>query len=460
VAGESEAKAQELAAIVREIRERVRRRYPEGSVDGLPVPLPDLLPILHARDAAEAKMAAIGSVNPRPPGIANSLIQWLKRQIARGLGWFVRDQIDFNRAVVNALYATLDSLNDVNRAFQSVGGALHAGRDLQDAFSEWKIWRDDWEKKLLTNEIEFLRGMAELKGAFEHKLAEADEAYRESLAHQHSEFTQELERSVSEVQKKLWTDLERVRMEYESLIHQELRTIRQRASSTFSRSELPQSAPALSTAAVPIDYPRFADRFRGPEEYVRHSQRFYIPYFEGKRDVLDIGCGRGEFLELMKEAGIPARGIDLDAENIDACRAKGLNAELADLFPFLSNGPEGPFDGIFAAQVIEHLPPERLPEMIRLCSSRLSRGGVLALETPNPECLAIFATHFYLDPTHTRPVPPALLAFYCQEFGLGGVEIHRLSPAIDSMPSLGSLPEDFRNSFFDGLDYCVIARKL
>ena len=88
------------------------------------------------------------------------------------------------------------------------------------------------------------------------------------------------------------------------------------------------------------------------------------------------------------------------------------------------------------------------------------RGGVLVIETPNPECLAIFATHFYLDPTHTRPVPHPLLAFYMEENGLGRIEVHKLSPAVESMPALASLPEDFRNAFFGGLDYGILGTKL
>ena len=122
--------------------------------------------------------------------------------------------------------------------------------------------------------------------------------------------------------------------------------------------------------------------------------------------------------------------------------------------------PELSLDGIFCAQVVEHLPPGRLPEMIRLAASRLERGGVLAIETPNPECLAIFASHFYLDPTHARPVPHALLAFYMEEYGLGLIEVHRRSPAVESMPALASLPEDFREAFFGGLDYAIVGRKL
>ena len=176
--------------------------------------------------------------------------------------------------------------------------------------------------------------------------------------------------------------------------------------------------------------------------------------------MLDIGCGRGEFLEMMRDAGVPAKGIDLDEESVAMCRHKGLDAEVADLFVYLENLPEASLDGIFCSQVVEHLPPERLPEMVRLCASRLQRNGVIAIETPNPECLAIFATHFYLDPTHQRPVPHPLLAFYLEEFGVGNIEVRKLSPAAESMPSVKSLPEDFREAFFGGLDYAILGKKL
>jgi O-antigen chain-terminating methyltransferase len=163
---------------------------------------------------------------------------------------------------------------------------------------------------------------------------------------------------------------------------------------------------------------------------------------------------------MMRAEGVGARGIDSSAESVAVCRGKGLEAEEADLFGYLEGLAESSLDGIFCSQVVEHLPPERLPEMIRLCASRLERNGVIAIETPNPECLAIFATHFYLDPTHTRPVPSPLLSFYLEEFGVGGIAVRRLSPAVETMPSLASLPEDFREAFFGGLDYAVVGTKL
>ena len=102
----------------------------------------------------------------------------------------------------------------------------------------------------------------------------------------------------------------------------------------------------------------------------------------------------------------------------------------------------------------------RLPELIRLCAAGLERGGILAVETPNPECLAIFATYFYLDPTHARPVPYPLMDFYMEEAGFGAIEVHKLSPAVESMPEIAGLPAEFRERFFGGLDYAIIGRKL
>ena len=160
---------------------------------------------------------------------------------------------------------------------------------------------------------------------------------------------------------------------------------------------------------------------------MRNGQRFYVPYFEKCTSVLDIGCGRGEFLEVMRDANIPARGIDLDTASVEMCRAKGLQAEVADLFVDLARYDGNSVRRHLRRQIVEHLPPEQLPQMIKLCAARLKPGGVLIIETPNPECLAIFATHFYIDPTHTRPVPPALLAFYFEEFGFGSIEVHRRS---------------------------------
>jgi O-antigen chain-terminating methyltransferase len=486
-----EEKIAELSAIVTAVRDRVRNTHQQPENGASPDSIPpirttpaDLMALVHARDAAQAKVAAIGSVNPRAGGLLNRLVQAVKKLIARGLQWFVRDQIVFNRETLSALEATLEALAEQNRALVALAAqandrfaALHSrtreidaemhsryqalmaeAGELKDVRTHWSEWRVAWEQKLATNEIYFLRSAADLQGAFQHRATMMESNFREIVQAQHRDYLGALDRANIDIQKRLWEDLEKVRESYERMIHSELRLIRLRGGAPSVTASPPLSpAPAMTT---PLDYSRFAERFRGSEEQIRCNMEFYRPFFAGRFNVLDIGCGRGEFLEVMRDAGVSARGIDLSSESVMQCQDKGLEAEIADLFVYLAAQPDGEFDGILSSQVVEHLPPERVSEMIRLCGAKLRPGGVLAIETPNPECLAIFATYFYLDPTHTRPMPHPYLRFCMEEAGLTGIEVHELAPAVESMPELASLPEDFRKRFFGGLDYAIIGRRI
>jgi O-antigen chain-terminating methyltransferase len=420
------------------------------------------MPLVHARDSAFGKVAAIGTVNPRSGGLVNTLVQGWKRLVARVLDWHVREQVEFNRKTVACVDASIEALTETNRALSELGNRIAVAEELKDIRNHWAEWRIEWERKLERHEIQFLRSVADHQGGFQHRANLMDANFRDAMRGQHEKYLAALDRSALDIQKRLWADLERIRLEYERLIFSELRTIRQRAEvrGAVSPPAPPEDQREQVHSPLLFDYGRFAERFRGSEEYVKSGQQFYLPYFSACRNVLDIGCGRGEFLEMMRAAGVPAKGIDLSPESIAICSHKGIEAETADLFDYLAGLPEASLDGIFCSQVVEHLPPARLPEMIKLCASRLARNGVLALETPNPECLAIFATHFYLDPTHHRPVPYTLLAFYLEEFGVGNIEVKKLSPAVESMPSLASLPEDFREAFFGGLDYAILGKKL
>ena len=456
----------ELIAILREVRERVRARNPETSA-GSDIALPDLLPLLHARDAALGKVAAIGTVNPRSGGLANTIVQSWKKFVARVLDWHVREQVEFNRKIVAYADAAMEAHRETNRAIAELASLVaeerKLGNELKDIRDHWAGWRVEWERKLEVNEVQFLRSVADLTGAFQHRVTLMEASHRDLMRTHNVDFHSALERHGFDIQKRLWNDLEKMRTELERIIHSELRMIRQRAQISVTAaapSATTTSVAPVAPAPMAFDYARFAERFRGPEEYVKGGQQFYLEYFQGCKNVLDIGCGRGEFLKMLHDAGVPAKGVELSEESVAACKLQGLDAEVADVFQYLAAMPEGTLDGVFCSQVVEHLPPERLPELIRLCAERLAPGGVIALETPNPECLAIFATHFYLDPTHTRPVPHPLLIFYLEEFGIGNIELRRLSPARESMKGLDSIPEDFREAFFGALDYALIGRKL
>lgn len=468
----------ELTAAIQAIRDRVRARHPENGLGLEGVAAADLLPLLHARDAAEAKVASIGTVNPRPPGLKNNIAQWFKRKISRALDWHVREQVEFNRASMRCVQATLEALGETNRALAAVAGHNRSLREematldrahreemavlyretqeLKDVRTHWVEWRKGFEDRRALSEIHLLRTISELQGAFQNRVTLQEQNFREAVRHQHTDFSGALAQSALDIQKRVWADLEEIRRQYEKLIHNELKVTRQK----MAANAPPASAPSPAETKINIDWLRFAESFRGPEEDIRDRQRHYVLRFAGSEPVLDLGCGRGEFLEAARDAGLAASGIDQSEECVTLCRAKGLHAEKADLFAYLDALADQSLGGIYCAQVVEHIDPHRLPDLIVLIAKKLRSGALAVIETPNPECLAIFATHFYIDPTHTRPVPPRLLGFYMEEAGLGRLEVERLSPAVNSIPALAELSPAVREQFFGGLDYVIFGRKL
>lgn len=459
---------EELTAAIEEVRARARARTPNGQLGLDGVVAADLDPLLHARDAAEAKVAAIGTVNPRPPGFKNNLAQSLKRWIARALDWHIREQVEFNRAAMACVQATLEALADSNRALAALA-THHAQmrtqieayqREVQetnDIRRHWAEWRVSFEDRRAESEIRMLRAISELQGSFQHRVTLLEQNFRELTRQQHGEFSAALDKNTLDVQNRLWADLRQIQLDFEKLIHSELRVLRQKQPAAH-----PAPGPAgTAPVEIPIDWMRFGDVFRGPEERIREQQQCHAARFAGTTgEILDLGCGRGEFLEAARELGLEARGIDQSAENVALCLSKGLAAERADLFAFLAAQPDRSLAGAYCSQVVEHLPPDRLPVLVGMLGAKLRPGALLGIETPNPECLAIFATHFYIDPTHTRPVPPVLLRFYLEEAGFGGIEVERLAPAVESIPALAELPTPVRETLFGGLDYAIFARKL
>ena len=364
-------KVAELGAIIQAVRDRVRARYPEPDANGyaaapggghqpagfsgqspIRVPIADLMPVVHARDAAQARIAAIGSVNPRAGGFVNQAIQTVKKTIARSLQWFVRDQVSFNRETVAAIEAVIEALNEHNRIVISLaaqandqmqgltthvismiaqvesqmGDLLAEARELQDIRTHFPELRAEWDRKVAANEIQFLRAVADLQGAFQHRSTLMESNFRELAKAQHDDYKTALARTNLDIQDRLWGDMQKIRQEYDRLIHTELRLIRQRKPVAEPAVVAVPAGQNEASHALGFDYGRFAERFRGAEDYVRRGVEFYKPFFEGRENVLDIGCGRGEFLELMRELGVPARGIDMSEESVGQCTQKGLHA--------------------------------------------------------------------------------------------------------------------------------------
>lgn len=210
-------------------------------------------------------------------------------------------------------------------------------------------------------------------------------------------------------------------------------------------------------------YRAFEDRFRGGEELIRSCLGVYLPFLTpllslySPASVLDIGCGRGEWLELMQDSGFEVLGVDLDDGMLRDCYDKKLPVEKGDAVDYLTKLPAESHAAVSAFHVVEHLPFEQLRILVAESLRVLKPGGLLIIETPNPENVVVATNNFYIDPTHQRPVPHQLLSFITEHVGFERVKTLRLqeSPEMFSKDSItlsdvlcGASP-----------DYAIVAQK-
>lgn len=248
-------------------------------------------------------------------------------------------------------------------------------------------------------------------------------------------------------------------------------------------SSPPAPPPAAAGAAVParadppagssgFDYLGFERRFRGGSDQILAALRErYLSLLRDRSPVLDVGCGRGEFVGALEAEGIQAEGVDLDADSVAEAKSLGRNVRQADAIETLRAAAPQHFGAIVSFQVVEHLPLEPLLEMIELSAARLQPGGIFIAETPNPASLIVLGNSYILDPTHIRPLHPLLLIFLCERAGFRDVTVRFFEPATAyHLPLLPheQLPEWAANInaafarlnevLFGPQDYAVIAR--
>jgi O-antigen chain-terminating methyltransferase len=200
------------------------------------------------------------------------------------------------------------------------------------------------------------------------------------------------------------------------------------------RAQAPGTADGTGPRFAAV-YAQFAERFRGSRAEVTAKLRPYLvdvarvlrPGTAGPR-VVDVGCGRAEWLTLLRDEGVPARGVDANADFVAAGLDAGLDVVEGDAVAYLASLEAGSLDLVTAFHLVEHLGTETLLALFEAAHHALRPGGLLLLETPDPTNLTMGACNFYLDPTHRSPMPPALTAFLVGASGFGDVEIRRLHP--------------------------------
>jgi SAM-dependent methyltransferase len=229
----------------------------------------------------------------------------------------------------------------------------------------------------------------------------------------------------------------------------------------------PAPAPAVTVAAQPAaaalpDYFAFESRMRGSVDAIRERQRRYVEDFGDAAPVLDIGCGRGEFLSLLRDAGIAARGIDADADMVAYARGEGLDVTQADIVQHLEAAEEGSLGGIFMAQVVEHLPPAVLVRSLQLAAAKLRPGGLLVAETINP-LSPLALRHYFADLTHAQPLVPETLELLARQAGFASTETRFLHEPAERLtepddPVIAANVRRLNEVLFAPLDYALLAR--
>lgn len=213
-------------------------------------------------------------------------------------------------------------------------------------------------------------------------------------------------------------------------------------------------------------YQDFEEQFRGPPEVIRERLSVYLPYLataplSAQTPLLDLGCGRGDWLELLRDQGYPARGVDTHPQALSAARGRGLEVESADVLEWLDSQAPDRLGAVSAFHLVEHLPFGVLLRLLDGAFRALAPEGVLIIETPNPENLAVGACHFHTDPTHLKPVVPAVLEFTARRCGFDDVRLLRLNPDLPEHRVTGEgACVDRLNAVLHGpRDYALVARK-
>ena len=224
----------------------------------------------------------------------------------------------------------------------------------------------------------------------------------------------------------------------------------------------PVTVAAQPAAASVPDYFAFESRMRGSVDSIRDRQRLYVDALRDAAPVLDAGCGRGELLGLLREAGVEARGIDADSDMVAYARGDGLDVEQADLVEYLQGAADASLGSIFMGQVVEHLPAPTLVQTFQLAAAKLRPGGVLIAETINP-LSPIALRNYFADLTHAQPLVPETLELLARQSGFAETEIRYLNEPAERLtepddPVIAANVRRLNDLLFAPLDYALVAR--
>jgi O-antigen chain-terminating methyltransferase len=470
-------------------RDEADRRYNEALTQldrAVPrhAPLPDPpLPLDEQQLATLNQAWNILETRPAAAGMRQAIASVIWRVVAP----YFQRQLRFNSILVDHINRNAEAERAAHRTQLATIAALREQIDALAVFHGRLIsYLQQITAYVDTKDRQSAGGALVLNAAISN-VAEAQAKYRESLAAREHRYESRTA-SIATAQEEL-RDMIGVSQQAIAALK---RALTERPASAPSKARAPGGTSSASDAFAPsldaYKYVGFEEQFRGSQEVIRARQASYVPFFERPRtsteagavtgDVVDIGCGRGEFIELLKARGIPARGVDLNEEMVQVCQARGLEVVQADAVGYLAGEPDSSLGGIFAAQVVEHLEPAYLLRLLDLSFEKLQPGGVLVLETLNPACWTAFFESYIRDITHRWPLHPETLKYLVTASGFTRVSVEFRSPiarrdqlqAIDLPAGADALLVEMTEVFnanvdklnarmFSHMDYAVVAQK-
>jgi len=453
-----------------------------------PVVLPEAVPLLDEHQLASLNQTwnTLPAEPHRGPGLRGRLTGFIWSVV----GPYLQRQLTFNSQLVEHLNR---NANAQRQAQQTAEAAAAAIRDHVTAIAEFQTRlmmylqqitayvdtkdRDSAGNAMVLNAS--LSGLAENLAKHAESMAAREHRYESraaALALSHDEL-----RAMIGVAQQALVSLKREveRLSADGEPHPGGQSRLESTTHPASRAPHPGSpTPAFSPSLDAYKYVGFEDQFRGSRDAIRERFESYLPLFEGRSNVLDVGCGRGEFLDLLRARGVSARGVDLNHEMAEVCRARGLDVTEADAVSYLSQLADASLGGIFSAQVVEHLQPAYLLRFLELAFVKLGPGGRLVLETLNPACWVAFFESYIRDITHVWPLHPETLKYLvvASGFSKATIEFRSPVPQQDRLQTIGvprggdatfaDLAEAFNanveklnSRIFTYLDYAVIGDK-
>ena len=418
----------DVEEIMRKIKENIRARKQQGDFPEckLNESAPNDVAPSNATDI-QKELDQIGSnwdirnrtyaISSHRPVVGRVLVkgrQVVNGEICRYVDPMISRQAEFNSSLVNIL-------NEMTRRTDELKISKEDAKDvIKDV------------KPILDGQIEALRH--ETKSKLKEQLGQT-EALRHETKSKLKEQLGQIEALRHETESKLKEQLDQVKAVVDAM-NEEVESRAWLAGLLEKRINISRANLTASNTAREddqgINYFVFEERFRGSRADIKQRQSAFLQFFERCGAVLDIGCGRGEFLELMQEHGIGARGVDVDKDMVLYCKSKGFQVEDIDAISYLEGIEDKSLDGIFIDQVVEHLEPEYLIKMLSLCYQKLIYGGYILAETVNP--LSFFSSvNFYIDMSHKKPIHPETLKFLLGSSGFREIETRFFSPVPDDI---------------------------